>query len=42
VVDDVMDADFAHLTWGHLAWWKRRKHCSFLRPRQCCADIEIW
>jgi len=26
-----MDADFAHLTQGNLARWKRWKHCSFLR-----------
>ena len=26
-----MDADFAHLTEGNLAQWKRWKHCSFLR-----------
>jgi len=30
-VDDEMDADFAHLTWGNLARWKRWKYCSFLR-----------
>jgi len=31
MADDEMDADFAHLTWGNLARWKRWKHCSFLR-----------
>ena len=30
-VDDEMDADFAHLTHGNLARWKRGKHCSFVR-----------
>ena len=31
VVDDEMDVDVAHLTWGNLARWKRWKHCSFLQ-----------
>jgi len=44
-VDDEMDADFAHLTRGNLARWKRWKHCSFLRQggglegSLCCARM---
>jgi len=45
LVDDEMDTDFVHLTWGNLTRRKRRKHCSFLQqgsgPEEnlCCTRL---